>query len=218
MQVQKPISVRHPHLILHLLSVVGVGTLLLLSDQAAAIAAPRYTVVDPPQPSGTDGKVEVLEFYAYGCPYCYRFEPFLENWVKRLPPQVVFHPVPFDVDRGGVALQKLYYTLESLGRLDLHDAVFKAIHDEHRALFTPEAIGNWLATQGVSHARFDAVFNSFGVATKVRRADELARNYDVHSTPTLAIGGRYLTSPAQTHSYQGAIVEAQKLLDKVLGK
>lgn len=197
---------------------ISFGTLTLSPAQAVAADSSPYTVLDPAQPSDTAGKVEVLEFYAYGCPYCNAFQPFLEKWVKTLPPNVVFHPVPVDIDAGGAALQKLYYTLQSMGRLDLHDAVFKAIHEEHKPLFDAKAIGDWLATKGVDRAKFEATFNSFGVQTKVKRAIELSTAYHIEGTPTLAIGGQYLTSPSQANGYQAAIVEAQKLLEKVLKK
>lgn len=196
--------------------VIGFGALLMPAAQTFAADSDLYTTVDPAQPSETAGKTEVLEFYAYACPYCNALEPLLEKWVKTLPPNVVFKAVPVNLDAGGIVLQKLYYTLESMGRLDLHSAVFKAIHEEHKQIFDAKSIGDWITTKGVDRAQFDAVFNSFGVQTKVAHADELAKSYKIDGTPTLAIGGMYVTSPAQAKGYQQSIDEARKLLENVL--
>jgi thiol:disulfide interchange protein DsbA len=117
-----------------------------------------------------------------------------------------------------VDLQKLYYSLESMGRLDLHPAVFKAIHEEHKRIFDAKSIADWVATKGVDRAQFVAVFNSFGINSKVMRANDLAKNYNIEGTPSLAVGGKYVTSPSETKSYQGTIDEAQTLLEMVTKK
>ena len=197
------------------IAVLATGAGGLFLGTAPALAAERYSVVDPAQPSDTPGKVEVLEFFAYTCPHCNAIEPLVEKWVATLPEDVAFRAVPVAFNASMVDLQKLYYSLESLGRLDLHPKVFEAIHKEHKRIYDAKAITDWVAEQGVDRSKFEAVFNSFGVNSKVRRADELARNYGIDGTPSLAIGGRYVTSPSQTQSYEGTIDEAQKLLDKI---
>lgn len=180
---------------------------------APAAVAQTHTVVDPPQPSDTAGKTEVLEFFAYSCPHCATMEPLVEKWAKTLPEDVVVKRVPVAFNASMVDLQKLYYSLESLGRLDLHPAVFKAIHQENKRIFTQSAIADWIAGQGVDKAKFESVFKSFGVQTKIARANELTDTYGIQGTPSLAVGGRFVTSPSMTGTYQGAIDEAQKLLD-----
>lgn len=189
-----------------------------LAFWAPGHAASSYKTIDPVQPSDTPGKVEVLEFFAYTCPHCAAIEPLVAKWTQTLPDTAVFRSVPVAFNASQTDLQKLYYALEALGRLDLHPAVFKAIHDEHQRLFKEDAITDWVAEHGVDRQAFTDAFNSFGVQTKVKRADELADTYKVEGTPSFAIGGQYLTSPALTGSYQGAIDETDKLLKQVLAE
>lgn len=180
---------------------------------APAAFAQSHTVVDPAQPSDTAGKTEILEFFAYSCPHCASMEPLVEKWSKSLPEDTVVKRVPVAFNASMADLQKLYYSLESLGRLDLHPAVFKAIHQERKRIYTQDAIADWVAEQGVDKAKFESVFKSFGIQTKIARANELADTYGIQGTPSLAIGGKYVTSPSMTGSYQGAIDEAQRLLE-----
>jgi thiol:disulfide interchange protein DsbA len=195
------------------------GVLLGLAALALSPAhAAPFDTLNPVQPSDTPGKVEVLEFFAYTCPHCAKIEPLVEKWRKTLPNMVVFKGVPVAFNASMKDLQKLYYALEAVGRLDLHDAVFKAIHEENKQLFKANDIIDWVAAQGVDRAAFTEAFNSFGVQTKVTRADELAKAYRIDGTPSFSIGGRYVTSPSHTGSYQGAIDETDKLVKQVLAQ
>ncbi len=187
------------------------GMLLAPTTQAAD----AYVTLDPAQPSDTVGKIEVLEFFAYTCPHCFKIEPMVEKWAATLPENVVLRPVPVAFNASMKDLQRLYYSLEALGRLDLHDKVFAAIHNEHKRIYTADAIADWIATQGVDRQKFLDTFNSFGINTKVSRASELAEQYKIEGTPSIAVGGKYVTSPSMTGSYEGTIQEAQKLLDMV---
>ncbi|WP_345796514.1 thiol:disulfide interchange protein DsbA/DsbL [Castellaniella sp. MT123] len=191
---------------------LGLAALVVAPTQAA----PLFTTLDPAQPSDIPGKIEVLEFFAYTCPHCAKIEPLVVNWRKTLPDTVVFKGVPVAFNASMRDLQKLYYALDAVGRLDLNDAVFKAIHEENKRLFKADDIINWVAAQGVDRKSFTDAFNSFGVQTKITRADELAKAYHIDGTPSFAIGGRFVTSPAQTGSYQGAIDESDKLVKRLL--
>jgi len=182
---------------------------------APSALAQSHTVVDPAQPSDTAGKTEILEFFAYSCPHCATMEPLVEKWAESLPEDTVLKRVPVAFNASMTDLQRLYYSLEALGRLDLHPAVFKAIHQERKRIYTEDTIVDWVADQGVDKAKFQSVFHSFGVNTKITRANELADTYDVQGTPSLAIGGKFVTSPSMTGSYQGTIDEAQRLLDSL---
>jgi thiol:disulfide interchange protein DsbA len=193
---------------------LSAGTFLVPATQAQAQAADaKFLTVEPAQPSDTAGKTEVLEFFAYTCPHCNALEPLVEKWSKTLPENVVLRRVPVAFNASMQPLQKLYYSLEALDRLDLHPAVFKTIHVQRKRIFDADAITDWAADQGVDRQAFKDVFNSFGVNSKVMRANELAKAYKIDGTPSLAIGGKYVTSPSQAGSYEGTVQEAQRLLD-----
>ncbi|NYT75778.1 thiol:disulfide interchange protein DsbA/DsbL [Alcaligenaceae bacterium] len=203
------------NLLLRALAIATVGASAMFVSSAPVMAAEPYTTVEPAQPSDTTGKIEVLEFFAYSCPHCARMEPLVEAWAKTLPENVVLKQVPVAFNASMKDLQKLYYTLEALDRLDLHAKVFDAIHQQHQQIYDAKAIAAWVQDQGIDAKAFQDVYNSFGIQSKISRADELTKVYNIEGTPSLAIGGKYVTSPSQTGSYEGTIKEAQKLLEQV---
>ena len=200
-----------------LFAVAALSTAAFLPQTGLAQQS-TYQTLPQALPSDTSGKIEVLEFFAYSCPHCAALEPLLEKWEKTLPDNVVLKRVPVAFNASMVDLQRLYYALESMGRLDLHAKVFQAIHKDHQRIFDQAAIAKWLAAQGVDAKQYEAAAQSFGVTSKVNRANELEQAYQVQGTPTLGVGGKYVTSPSMTGSYQGTIDQAQKLLNQVLGK
>lgn len=204
------------HLILRTLAIASVGLGVAFAPASHAQVDPTYVTIEPAQPSDTTGKVEVLEFFAYTCPHCFTMEPMVERWSQTLPDNVVLKRVPVAFNAGMADLQKLYYSLEALDRLDLHEKVFHAIHRERKRIYDFDAMADWIETQGVDAKQFQAAFQSFGINNKVARANELAKNYNVEGTPSIAVGGRYVTSPSMAGSYEGTIAEAQKRLDAVL--
>lgn len=192
--------------------VLGCLSLLTLLPAQAQTAQPRHLVLDPVQPSDTPGKTEVLEFFAYSCNHCAAIEPLVEKWRPSLPDNVVFRGVPVAFNAAMGDLQKLYFTLESLNRLDLHPKVFQAIHQEKKRIFDAKAITAWVAEQGVDRAQFESVFNSFGVQAKANRANELTKLYKIDGTPSFGVAGKYLVSPSMTGDYQSALDEVSRLL------
>ena len=192
------------------LLLLAAGTLLM--SFAYAQNSNRYQTLEATQPSETSGKVEVLEFFAYTCPHCKTMEPMIARWAETLPENVTLQHVPVAFNANMADLQKLYYTLENLERLDLHSEVFKAIHDERVSLFTGPEIIDWAAEQGLDRQNFTDIFNSFGIQTRVTRANELVKNYQIDSTPSIAVGGKFVTSPGMTNSYEATLQEADKLI------
>lgn len=185
--------------------------------QGAAPAKGRFIELTPAQVT-EPGKTEVLDFFSYGCGHCAAIEPLLVKWTKTLPADVVVRGVPVAFNAGMKPLQRLYYALEALNRLDLHPKVFKAIHQEKKRLFTKAEIKSWIATQGVDAEKFDAVYESFGVSSKATRADQLVTAYRIQGTPSVAVGGRFVTSPAEAGGYQQTLDVAGDLIRQVRGK
>ncbi|NYT64371.1 thiol:disulfide interchange protein DsbA/DsbL [Alcaligenaceae bacterium] len=200
------------------LSAISVSALLAPAAQAHQDTDQAYVTLEKAQPSDTTGKQEVLEFFAYTCSHCNIMEPMVESWSKTLPEEFVLRRVPVAFNASMIDLQKLYYSLESMGRLDLHPKVFDTIHNKREKIYTAPVIFEWVAKQGVDRQEFEAVFNSFGIQSKVTRAADLAKTYQIEGTPSLAVGGQYVTAPSMTDGYEDTIVQAQKLVDKVLAK
>ncbi len=202
--------------VLSFFSVLLLVSASLFANGVAAQNAPqgKFVEVKPPQPT-EPGKVEVLEFFSYGCPHCAVLEPMVSEWAKKQPPDVVVRHVPVAFNAGMKPLQQLYFSLEALNRQDLHPKVFAAIHQEKKKIFTKPAIMDWVAGQGVDRAKFESMFDSFGVQSKIQRANQLVQDYKIDGTPTLAVAGQYLTSPSSAGGYRESVVEADALVKRV---
>ena len=176
---------------------------LLLAGAAAAqpIAGRDYTLINPPQPIDSGKKIEVLEFFWYGCIHCYNLETPLKAWLKRKPADVEFRFVPAVFDSSWVPLTRTFYALDAMGLTDkYHDDIFSAIHKERlKALVTdPRVIADWLAGKGVDKQKFLDTYNSFAVNGRAQRSSDMTRSYDIPGTPALVVDGKYLTGPSMT--------------------
>jgi thiol:disulfide interchange protein DsbA len=173
-----------------------VVTVALAPFGALAQRGPDYFELNPPQPVETQGKIEVIEFFWYGCIHCYNLEPKIETWLKTLPKDVEFRRVPAVLSDRWAHDATIFYAFEALGLVEkLHRPFFDAIHrDRLRTDRWPELSG-WLEKQGVDAKKFEATVKSFGVQTKTRRAIGLTSAYKIDGTPAMAVHGRY-TVPA----------------------
>lgn len=178
-----------------------------------------YVSIVPPQPGEAPGKIEVLEFFSYGCPHCKDFHPLVMAWAARLPGDTRFRRVPVTFGRAAWAnLARLYYSLEATGdlaRLDM--AVFRAVHDERANLYSPAAILAWVQRQGVDKKRFSAAFDSFGSQTRLARDDRLVKNYKVGGVPLLTVGGRYAVTGQATRALADQLPIADRLIELTRG-
>ena len=158
------------------------------------------------------GKIELIEFFWYSCPHCNAFEPALEAWVKKLPKDIAFRRSPVAFRDDFVPQQRLFFALEAMGLVDkLHAKVFAAIHVEKRELVKGDAIGDWVATQGVDRAKFMEQYNSFSVASKATKAVQLQNAYKVEGVPALGVAGRFYTDGALTKSMDRALQVVEML-------
>ncbi|KRB26496.1 MULTISPECIES: thiol:disulfide interchange protein DsbA/DsbL [unclassified Acidovorax] len=157
----------------------------------------------PVAPDAPAGKVDVIEFFWYSCPHCNAFEPSLDAWVKAAPKDLSIRRVPVAFNASFVPQQKLYYTLEGMGKLDaLHAKVFRAIHVEKVKLAKDDEILAWVTQQGVDAAKFKEVYGSFSVANQVRRASQLQDSYGVEGVPSMGVAGKYYTDGTMAGSMQ----------------
>ncbi|HET8748229.1 MAG TPA: thiol:disulfide interchange protein DsbA/DsbL [Ramlibacter sp.] len=155
----------------------------------------QYHTLDKRAPSdGPAGKIEVIEFFWYSCPHCNAFEPRLSAWTKKLPADVYFHRVPVAFRDDFVPQQRLYYTLETLGKVDeLHAKVFDEIHNKRQPTNREEQILAFAEKNGLDRAKFQEIYNSFSVQAKARRARQLQDQYEVQGVPSMGVAGRYIT-------------------------
>ncbi|MFY3385825.1 thiol:disulfide interchange protein DsbA/DsbL [Paracidovorax sp. MALMAid1276] len=163
-----------------------------------------YKRLDKPvTPDAPAGKVDVIEFFWYSCPHCNAFEPVLESWIKAAPKDLSVRRMPVAFNASFVPQQKLYFTLEGMGKLDeLHGKVFRAIHVEKLKLAKDDEILAWVTQQGVDAAKFKEVYGSFSVSNQVRRASQLQDAYGVEGVPSMGVAGKYYTDGTMAGSMQ----------------
>lgn len=200
----------------HLALVLAAAPLLPgLAQAAEPIEGKDYTRLGTPQPVAVPGKIEVIEFFGYWCPHCNAFEPSLEAWVKALPADVAFRRIPVGWAPPHLPYQKLYFALEAMGApSDIHAKVFRAVHVQHLQLETAAGLAAFASANQLDKARLEAEMNSFTVATKIRAANQLFAAYHVDGVPTLAINGRFITSPELAGSEEQALKVADVLSRK----
>lgn len=192
------------------------GASLFTPAFADLIEGRDWRRIEPPQPTDTSGKIEVLEFFAYACPHCSDLNRLLTPWAKQLPIDVAFRRIPVTFGRAAWAgLAKLYFTLESSGDLEHFDqAVFDALHKQHLKLLTTDAITEWVGKQGLDVDAFTAAFESFDVQTKLSRSEQLVSRYQIDAVPTLVVAGRYVVLGNEAKTQADLLTIADGLIAK----
>jgi thiol:disulfide interchange protein DsbA len=198
----------------------GAGTLALSLavpawSQGAPAEGTQFTKIDPPVPTQAQGKVEVLEFFSYACPHCNAFEPTLEAWVKKLPADVMFRRVPVPFLMNAETFQRTYYALESLGLVDtMHRKIFAAVHVDRLRLDSANDVAALVAKNGGDSAKFLDAMKSFGVANGVTRAKKMTADYKIDSVPSIAVQGRFITSPSLAGTAEKALQVTDFLIQR----
>lgn len=165
---------------------------------AQAVAGKDYRLINPPQPTDNGKKVEVIEFFWYGCPHCYNVEPAVNLWLKTAPKDVVFRRIPANPSDAWGQMTVVYYTIEAMGLLDkFHQKIFDAMHKDDLNLANKRIRDEWLAKNGIDVAKYNEMEKSFTVATKVSRARQLTHSYRVDSVPRFFVNGKYYTTAEQ---------------------
>jgi thiol:disulfide interchange protein DsbA len=197
------------------------GVPLLAQAQGPAVVKPvegkDYLSLDKRQPTDVGpGKIEVIEFFWYSCPHCNAFEPQFAAWMKAAPKDVVVQRVPVRFRDDFEAQQRAYYVFESLNMVDaMHGKLFHAIHNERQQLNTAQALAAWANKNGLPEKKFLDTFNSFGVATKARRATQLQDAFKVQGVPALGVAGRFYTDGSLTQTMDRALQVAEYLIGEV---
>lgn len=189
--------------------------LALLPFGAIALEQGRdYVPLAVPQSVDTGNKIEVREFFWYGCPHCYSLEPGLERWLKRKPANVEFVRTPATFPRW-LLHARAFYAFAALNATErTHNALFRAIHEQNRRLDTEQALAEFAQAQGIDAGKFRDAFNSFGVRTHLEKAKQTNAAYQVTSVPLIAVDGKYLTGPSMTGGEEAFFAVLDQLVQK----
>lgn len=198
------------------LSTAAFGLGALWAAPALAQSGQGYIEIKPPAPvDSSDGQVEVIEFFSYGCIHCKNFEPTFKAWKDAAPEHVKVRAVHVGFNPSFEPLQRIFYTLSAMDELDkAHAQVFEAILSERKRLDKLDVLLPWMAEHGVDRAKFEATYKSFGVATQLRRAAQLQEAYKVEGTPALGIAGRYYTDGSMAGGFERMIQLTNRLIEQ----
>lgn len=201
---------------------LGLGTAALSAGlpaqaQGGPVEGTHYVRLGTPAPvTAPAGKIEVIEFFWYGCPHCSAFEPALDAWSKKLPADVAFRRVPVAFRDIYMPHQQIFYALEALGKVEaMHRRVFYAIHSDRQRLEKADDIAAFMEKNGIPRAQFLEVFNSFSVQTKSKQATRLAEAYKIDGVPALGIHGRFFTSGTLAGSPEKALQVSDYLIQSL---
>lgn len=162
-----------------------------------------YLELTPPQPTESQGKIEVVEFFWYGCPHCYALEPVINPWIQKLPSEVSFRRVPAIFNEQWGIAARVFYALEAISEeARVHSALFDAIHKEGLRITDESTMTSWLGKRGVDLEKYKAAYRSFGVESKLKRAQQMTQSYRIDGVPALAVQGRYVLSASMINDRQ----------------
>lgn len=206
----------HKRTFVSLLAGFAAALMISASAQAQVAAGRDYVPIEPAQASENPAKIEVIEFFSYGCPHCNDFHPLISKWAAKLPADVVFKRVPVSFGRAQWAnIGKLYYAAEAIGELGrLDNAAFQAIHEKGVKLYDEATIMQFAVQQGVDGKKFADAFGSFGVQSKMKRADQMTQAYKVQGVPAIAVDGRYMVLNEGIKSYEELLARTDKVIAK----
>ena len=198
---------------------VRVTAAILLAPVFAAVAAEPMEDVDyvliAPQPATIPGKIEVIEFFYYGCESCNRLEPRLQSWLKSLPSDVSFRRIPALRRTAWVPLTRVYFALEQLGEIErLHEKVYQAAHEDGLNLGNSSELYKWAQKVGLDRSKLEQLLDSDLISAQVQRARDATEAYGITATPSFVVDGRYMTSGGMAGSLEALLPIVEGLIDK----
>jgi len=198
-----------------------IGILIICFVSSVVLAesvSPGFARIVPPQPTQETDKIEVIEFFWYGCPHCYSFEPHLSEWLKTVPDNVQFIRQPAIFSSKWAPGARAYFVADALGITDkVHSDLFNAIQVQHRSLDTEAQMADFFVEHGVEKNAFHGAYNSFIVATRMRQAENMPMRYGVTGVPAIIINGKYRTNGTLAKTFPNMLSVMNDLIAKESG-
>jgi thiol:disulfide interchange protein DsbA len=200
-------------------TLLAVFTMLFAATAATADPADEgYTLLNPPQPTNSGVRIEVLEFFFYGCIHCHHLHPALDQWEKNLPGDVQVEHVPVAFNPNWEPMAYTFYALKAMGKLaQLDDKLYDAWNVDNLRLVNRDTIADFVAKHGVDRQRFLGNYDSFSVQSDVKRSKQMMLDYKIEGTPTLVVDGKYVISglgPDETIRVLNEVIQKARLEHK----
>lgn len=196
-----------------LIHVISLALFLLISGKS--FAGDGYTTLSPSVATETGDKIEVLEVFWYACPHCYDFEPYVKEWLTKLPEDVTFRRMPGIFRKSWIPHAKAFYTADKLGVLDdIHGPLFDAIHKQKKKVHDDAAFKKFFAKHGVDKSDFEEVYESEEIADKAKQAFLMGQKYKLSGVPAIIVNGKYMISGSSAGSFENMLKITDSLVDK----
>jgi protein dithiol oxidoreductase (disulfide-forming) len=180
-------------------------------------AGVEYTVLDQPVPTSNPDKVVVTEMFWYGCPHCFRLEPYIEKWSQTKPDGVVLEQIPSVLNPGWIQQARAFFALQMMGETaKVHNKLFNALHIQRKRLNDVDALAKFVAELGVDEKQFRENYHSFPVDTLIRKNRQKERKYGHNGVPVVIVNGKYRTSASMAGSNARLIEVVDFLVKKEL--
>jgi len=175
-----------------------------------------YQTLARPVPVPPDGKIEAIEFFWYGCPHCFAFEPVIEPWITRLPADVHFRRVPVGFDARKQVHQRVFYTWEALGLVEqMHFKTFVRFHVQRKPVDSLDDLLAFAKDSGLDAAKVESAWRSFGTDVKCKEASRLEDAYGIEYMPEMAVAGRFVAATKSASVHPGLLATTDWLIDRV---
>jgi thiol:disulfide interchange protein DsbA len=199
------------------LSLIAFAPLVATAQEESEnyVAGTHYDLISPAVRTADPGKIEVVEFFWYGCGHCYHFEPLVGQWKKSIADDVDFRGSPAIWNQAMDLHAKAYYVAEVLGVMDtMHTALFQAMNVDKKRLSSEAEVAAVFAANGVSTEDFNKALNSFGVSSQVRQADARAKAAKITGTPEMMVNGKYRVSTRKAGNQANMLKVVSFLIEK----
>jgi len=194
----------------------GIVLMGMTGTHAEIVAGRDYKELSNPQPTQDKTRIEVIEFFWYGCPHCNNLHPHVKNWLKNKPDDVGFRFVPAIFRSNWIPGAKTFYTLTTLDAIEpLHDEIFHAIHDAKIDLHNESVLFDWIARQDIDKEKFINIYNSFTTQNQIARTNQMMRQYQLTGVPVFVIEGQYITMNRKGGTPQDTIQALNEIIDMV---
>jgi thiol:disulfide interchange protein DsbA len=190
------------------------GILMAMPAMAQLTPGKEYQVLNPSQPISTGDKIELIEFFYYGCPYCDEALPRILKWQPTLPPDVKYVRIPVVRPDKWAPLARTYYTLEAMDALHLHRHMFDSMHVDGLSLSDKKEMYDWAQRNHLDRQKFIDIYESAETTAKVAKAQEMTEKYNITRIPAFVIDGKYLTTSGLAGSLDALLPTVDKLIVK----
>jgi thiol:disulfide interchange protein DsbA len=204
-----------------IVGVVGYFSTLVVTEAPLLgnfVEGEHYTLLENPRRVRTD-KIEVMEFFSYGCIHCYNFDPELSDWAESNSDKINFIRTPAISNDLWRLLGRNYYTMEKLGIVEkYHMPFFREVHDVKRNFSSPKRLSDYFDGKGTTSEEYTKVFNSLAVSRKMTVADQMGRRLLVSSVPTIIVHGKYMVRITRSVGISRMLEVMDFLVDKELAE